>query len=283
MAQALRIAIPLISFVLVTLVGLSLTKESFAISLRNRRALLGGLLFPWLVVPLLGLMTAALLPMSPDFRLGFLLLAACPTGGMANLYCLLARAPVALSLTLTTASCLLSWAGTPALLWLFSRTSPGLSAPAVPAGVILLQAGLMLALPAALGMALRWKFEGAVARREAWLGRLGLCGVALLLALAIASSPRNFTKSLGEAAAPVALFTLGAFAGGEALGRLLRLDRDDRFALTQQFVVRNLAVATVISVNFLGKTEYAAFAAAYFCLQTPLLLVAVGLRRRLKG
>jgi hypothetical protein len=48
------------------------------------------------------------------------------------------------------------------------------------------------------------------------------------------------------------------------------------------FAVRNVGVATAVAVTVLGRLEFAAFAAAYFLTQTP-LLVAAAILHRLKS
>lgn len=275
MARFLQIAIPAVSFVLMGLVGLSLTVDGLAAALRNRRALGAGIVFPWLLSPLLGWLCVRLVPLPGDLQLGLLLVAACPVGGIANVHALLARANGNLSVTLTAISCLLSWGLTPAILRLLSA-SP---AAAVPLGTVVLQVGLLLILPALLGLAIRRRMDLGSAESERLLARIGTAGVSMLLVLAILSSPGGFAEALRLLALPVVAFTLAALAAGAGLGRLFRLGPDDRVALVFQFPAKNLSVASVLAVTVLGRLEFAAFGAAFFLLQTPLLLAVAGLRR----
>src|SRR5262249_11126638 len=129
--RVLQIAIPIVSFGLMMLVGLSLTVDDLRSAVRNRRAFAAGVLLPWAFVPLPGWLTAALGPLPVGRRISILLLTACPTGGMANMHSLLARSNTALAVSLTAISCFAAWGTTPAVLWLYSRASLQISPVAV--------------------------------------------------------------------------------------------------------------------------------------------------------
>src|SRR5580704_5040943 len=59
-------------------IGLKVSRGDLMSALRNRRLLLRALLANCLIVPALGFLLVALLPMEPDQKLGLLLLAAIP-------------------------------------------------------------------------------------------------------------------------------------------------------------------------------------------------------------
>jgi len=82
----------------------------------------------------------------------------------------------------------------------------------------------------------------------------------------------------------VVVFTALSLLAGEGLGRLLFLEAPDRIAFTFQLPVRNVAAAIVPAASILKRVDYAAFAAAFFVLQTPLLMGVVAVRRfRIRG
>jgi BASS family bile acid:Na+ symporter len=279
MDRVLLVAIPLSSFLLMGLVGLSLSREEVLSAFQNVRTLAGGVILPWLVLPLLSLLMAATLSMTPDLRVSFLLLSACPVGGMASLYSLLSRANSGLTIVWTSISCLSAWALTPAVLWVYTRMAPDIAVVAVPFKIVAIQVGLMLALPVLLGMGLRRWIRADKERIETWIRRLAAVGLLILLGLAVASSPREFVEGLKREAGTVVVFTALALLAGEGLGRLLFREARNRIAFTFQLPVRNIAVAIVLAASILKRVDYAAFAAAFFVLQTLLLLGVVAVRR----
>src|SRR6185436_14632120 len=122
-----------------------------------------------------------LLRPAPEVEAVLLLLAACPTGGMANFHAYLARANTALSVTLTTFSCIAASGTLPALLWIYSRFSSTVAAFALPPVVLVTNVVGLLIVPALIGLGLRRRWPDAVARREKMLQRIG--GVSLLILL----------------------------------------------------------------------------------------------------
>ena len=65
------------------------------------------------MLPAIGWLLVRSLRLQPAIAQGVLLVAACPSGAMANVYTYLARGNVALSVTLTAVSCLAAVLTTP--------------------------------------------------------------------------------------------------------------------------------------------------------------------------
>src|SRR5262249_49826896 len=150
---------------------------------------------------------------------------------------------------------------------------------AAPIAFMLRQLAVMLILPIAAGMAFRRAKPGCVNRHERGLRVTGLAAVAALVAIIIAQQTGSFTRTLGEAAGVVTLLTLLALGVGVLVGRICRLAAAEQFVVATRFPGRNIAVAAFIAVTLLGRVEFAAFGAAYFLIQLPLLLGAVALYR----
>ena len=278
MQQALRVAIPAVSFGLMMLVGLDLTPRDIRAALGRRRALLAGLVAPWILVPLLVLGVVHLLHPAPDIEAALLLLAACPTGGMANFHTYLARANTALAVTMTTFSCVAAIVTLPALLWVYSRFSTSMTVLTLPPLVVATHVFGLLILPVLAGMAVRGRWSAAVQRSERALRGVGAIALLALLGLAVAPNPRAFVQGF-VASGPLVLFTLASGSAGLALARLLKLPAVDGFALTMQLPVRNLAIAAVIAVNLLNRPAYSAHASAFLIVQTSMILAGVALFR----
>jgi BASS family bile acid:Na+ symporter len=272
MESFLKIAIPGVSFFLTTLVGLDLSTDGLSDLLRRSRALWVGVITPLVVVPLLAWGTVHLFRLPAGLAASFLLTAACPAGTMAGVHAYLARANTALALALVGCSSLLSSLTLPGFLWLFSQGAT--PAFLFPWKALVLHVTLLLVLPVAIGMTVRRAIPAQV---EAYRKPLRGIGATLLLALVaviVISDPRAFGAGLAVSG-PVTLFTLAALLAGDAIGRLGGLAPQDRIAMVLHLPVRNLGIASAIAIGVLQRLEYAAFAAAFFVLQTTLLLLAV--------
>src|SRR3954447_14020544 len=112
----LDIGVPALVILTMVAVGLGLTVGDFrrVVSMPGlvAAATVGQLVF----LPLVALVLVRSLGLSPSVEKGMLLIAACPAGSMANLYAHLAKANVALSVSLTAVSCLSAVVTMPALM-----------------------------------------------------------------------------------------------------------------------------------------------------------------------
>ncbi|MFT4978361.1 MAG: BASS family bile acid:Na+ symporter, partial [Myxococcota bacterium] len=131
--DSLRQGFLLISMVILMFgIGTGLKIDDFTRLLTTPRAATIGLLGQLVLLPLLGLLCTHLFALPPLLAAGVILLCACPGGLVSNMLSLLARADVALSVTLTTASTLLAALTLP--VWLMIADT-GLSASPLESAV----------------------------------------------------------------------------------------------------------------------------------------------------
>lgn len=88
--------------------GLSLRVSDFKNVLVYPKAICIGLVNQLLILPLVGIAIVSILPMPPEIAVGIMLLAACPGGATSNLISFMARADLALSVSLTAISSICS-------------------------------------------------------------------------------------------------------------------------------------------------------------------------------
>ena len=280
MKALLDLAVPAVTFLLLLAVGLDLAPADFARVRRQHRVLAAGLLGPLLVLPPLALLLVVLSRPSSDLQAGLLLVAACPIGGISNTYSYLARASTALSVTLTACSSLLAVVTIPALALAFTAALGHPVGFAAPIPLILAQLLLMLALPVALGMWVRFSRPAFAGRSQPYLRALGFAGVAALIVLIVASDPVVFLHGLRDSVPLAATFVAASFLAGWLVGAATGASPPDRFTLATEFATRNMAVAAAIALTLAGRVEFALFATTYFLTEMPLMLGAIVVYRR---
>jgi len=268
-----------VTFGLMLVAGLDLVPADFVSLLRRPRVVLAGLIAPPLFLPLLALGLVALVEPPHEVEVGLLLVAASPIGGISTAYSYLARAAVALSVSLTAISCVLAPITLPAIAAGLEHASGHSLGFDVPIAVLALQVFGLLALPVGIGIAIRAAWPAAVARLRAQLQRLAFLALALLVALILAADLPGFVSRIGATAPLAALFVVGSFATGALVGRVATRDAGERFTLAAEFATRNLAVALAVAVTLLGDLAFTYFATTYFLIELALLLVAIALRR----
>ncbi len=276
----LDLAVPAISFLVLLAIGLDLVPADFARVRRQHRVLVAGLVGPLLVLPPLALLLVVVSRPSSDLQAGLLLLAACPIGGISNTYSYLARASTALSVTLTACSSLLAVVTIPALAVAFGAALGHPMEFPVPLPVILAQLLLMLAVPVALGMWVRFSQPTLADRSQPYLRAIGFGGMVVLIVLIVASNPVVFVSGLRDTVPLAATFVATSFVAGWLIGAAAGASPPDRFTLATEFATRNIAVAAAIALTLAGRVEFALFATAYFLTEIPLMLGAIVVYRR---
>lgn len=275
---------PVILFLLMMVVGLQLVPADFRRVLASPRAVVGGTLGQWLLLPLMTWGLVSALGLSPVFAAGAVLLAATPGAGMSNVMAAVSGANVALSVTLTAVSSLLAVVTLPALaafgISFFIGDSVDVDVPVLN---IVGQLVSFLAVPIGLGMWLRARRPESAQRYVSVANRVAVVAVLVLTALGIAGNENPLPAGSEFLWALFAAFAWTLCAGGIGfgVGSFLGLDANDRFTFAIEFSARNLALTFIIAVASLGRLDLGFFTAAYSMTGFPLVILLAVARGRL--
>ena len=276
MPASLDITIPLYTFVIMFTVGTGLALADFRQVAGTPRTVVLASLTHMICLPLAGLIVVLLLPLNEFVVTGVLLIAACPGGSIANFYVYLARANVALAVILTGISCLTAMVTMPLVMMGFARNMSVPEIFQVPVKPLLQTLGLFLVLPILLGMGLRCVRPAFVVRHDRWLRGGSLALLAALIAQVLWQAPEAFTIDLAQTLQAAVVMAGLAIVAGVLLGRRLKLDPGDFWAVVIRMMVQNIALATTIAVSVYHQPRFASFAVAYFLTQVPIAAMLIG-------
>jgi bile acid:Na+ symporter, BASS family len=269
-----------VTILLMMTVGAELQVRDFREVVRRKGLLLGILLLPAALLPVIGFALARILALPPHLMAGILLLAACPVGDIANFYTLLARGNLALSVASNVLSCLLSVLTMASAFALYDHLLGEHHGFMLPRGTIVMRLTLLIAAPVLTGMMMRYWKPVWVARCRVTLRNLCLAGVAFLVTFVLVNRWTEAVNEWWRTSLAAIIFMMAAFALGLAMARLLRLTASDSITLGIVVSVRNVALASAIAVTMLNRIEFAAFAVVYFLTEVPFLMGVVIAYRR---
>ncbi len=275
------LAIQFTVFLIMAIVGLDLTRADFG-RLSERPALVVvATVAQWLLLPVVAWGVAWTLPLPPHIVAGIVLLAACPAGAISNYYAFIARADVALSVTLTAISAAVSVVTLPLIsavgFSLLLDHSARVKAPIVPMAI---QLTVNLLIPVLIGMWLRARFPEFVTRHQPVSRRLGNVALVATVAILLSGLGRSVLKDLGVTIVSAVVFTIVAAGGGLIVGAALRADRRQLQTLAIEFACRNTAITILIGVVVLDRPELAVFGLVVFLTQMPIVLGAIAVANR---
>lgn len=230
-------------------VGLSLTAADFVRVARRPRAVAVALVCQFAILPLVcfGLLTA--FGTEPVLAAGLMLLVATPGGPAANLFSHLAGGDVALNVTLTAVTSVISVVAFPVIVNLSLEHFLG-GGPGVGLGFDkVAQVMAVVAVPVAAGMLIRrWRAE--IARRaERPVRIVSVAVLVLVIALAVLGDRGRVFTYLGEISLVALLMALISLTLGYAAPRLLRVGRRQAIASAMEIGVHNATVAVTVALS----------------------------------
>ena len=208
--------IPIGLAVIMLSMGMTIGFEDLRRIGRERRSVLPGVALQYTLMPALGWSLAEVFDLPPPLAVGLILVSCCPGGTASNVITFLARADVALSVTMTVASTLLAVVMTPSLTAALAGRRVD-----VPTGDLLLDTVQVVIVPVVAGAILTWRFPVASRRILPVAPLIAVVAITLIVGSIIGGGRQQVLDAgLRLVLAVVCLHAAGFFLGYVA-GRLV--------------------------------------------------------------
>ena len=258
-----QVIMPLVLALIMFGMGLSLTKQDFFELSKEPKAVAIGLFGQLLLLPILAYAVAIFFNLSEHLAVGIMILAACPGGTSSNILSQLARANLALSVSLTAITTLICVITTPQIIRFaieqFNDTqAQSFSLLSTTLGLI-----VITLIPVIIGILIRHKFAHFAIKSEAFFRHLSTAFLVFMI-VAITYQERDSLMSsfvlVSEAAISLNLL---AISTGILLGFIFKLVKKDTVTLGIEVGVQNSSMAILIAITFLERPDYAIAAGVY--------------------
>ena len=220
MTFAVEVGLPFSIMLAMMIVGLELTLEDLWRVLHYPMHVVFALLGQMLLLPMLA--AGLIVFLRPDAAIagGLILVAASPQAIISNYFCLLARADVALAVTLTAVSSLLALAATPLIAaLLFEQLLAQQTGFVLPVGKVMQQVLTGLLLPLGTGMLIRGYAPLFVKHNRRRFQGLSVIALAALLTIVVLVEGDSILSSLAAIVIAAVLFTAGAALLGLSIAK----------------------------------------------------------------
>ncbi len=259
--------------------GLSLVPEDFQRVGKYPKAVAIGLISQLVLLPLIGLAIAKIVPMQPAIATGLMILALCPGGVSSNLVTFLAKGDVALSVTLTALSSLITIFTIPVFANLASQHFFGQSAAVeLPIGTTILQIFVITFLPIAIGMSIRQFAPNLSAKLEKVTSVSAAVLLAVIILLLIVKEWSRLPNFIVQVGVGVLLLNVLSMAAGFYLSKFFKLNPKQQICISIEVGLQNGTLAIGITAGLLNNPDMAVPAAIYSLLMyvTGCLAIAYG-------
>ena len=277
------IVIPVL-LVLMFLLGTDLHKEAFANVARNPRAVMAGMTGQLVFLPLIAIGVAWALNLPPVYFMGLVLVACCPGGSSSNVFSMLAKGDVALSVTLTAFSSVITLFTLPLVMGgvaeLVSQQA-GLEIN-LPVGKLLVQNLVLLFAPMLLGIMLRHFRPRIAAKVNRVLGKCAFPALMLLAGVFFLQYTNEIIKNFTVLGMAAGALILMAMLCSSLLSRIGRFSAGVRRTIVIEVGMQNAAQAIAIASSpfIFNSGEMAIPAIIYALMMNVILLLYVAVIRR---
>lgn len=243
--------------------GLGLTKQDFSRLWITPKPVVVGLLGQLIFLPLLAFVICISFGLSPALAVGMMILAASPGGTMSNVLSQLAKANLALSVTLTSICTLVCVASTPWLIhfsvhYFAEQNPPEYSLVTTSIGLIALTL-----VPVSLGIWIRQKQTAFAVRFEVYFRRFSLIFMICMIIALMIKERHLLVESFEQVFLACISLSFASVALGVVLAKLFKLSEEDMLTLAIEVGIQNATMAILIAVSFLHQPSYAITAGVY--------------------
>lgn len=273
--MTILIVIPVLTLLMFCL-GLTLTAADFRMVAKRPRAIVAGLTGQLLLLPLIAFVLGSLFRMDTMFVLGLILIACCPGGSSSNVFSLLAKGDVALSVSLTACSSILTLFTIPVVMSIATGLVAGADGSTIemPVGRLIVQNLMLTLLPVFAGMAIRHKWEAAAKRMARLLDKIALPLLVLLVVIFYSQNSTAIIDNLPQLGLVITLLILLAMGGGLLLSRTARLNSKEQRTLIIEIGMQNAAQAIAMASSpFVFNNETMAVPAIVYSLMMNIILI----------
>ncbi|MFC4700177.1 bile acid:sodium symporter family protein [Glaciecola siphonariae] len=243
--------------------GLGLNLSDFSRLVKMPRAVIVGLVGQLLILPAFALCLALLFQAPSEIAIGLMIIAACPGGTTSNLISHVAKANLALSVTLTAITTIICVITTPLLIkysigFFEQQRSVDFSLLSTSLGLLVISI-----IPVIIGMAIRAKYSKSARRAEPFFRKLSTVFMLLLIAIISYQERDMLLVAFPDVFLLAMSLNIGATALGLVLAHLSKVSARDGVTLGIEIGTQNATLAILIAVTFIQEPAFAIAAGVY--------------------
>lgn len=278
--NSIFIVLPILTVLMFSL-GLTLEGKDFLMVLKRFRAVVAGMVGQLIILPVLAWFIAAWLGLNPVFTIGLVLIACCPGGSSSNVFSMLAKGDVALSVSLTAVSSIITLITVPFILQYTTAAVGEAVGVTLPVGNLLMQNLVTMLLPILLGIYVRKRWPKGAAKIEKVLSKLAFPALMLLAGIFFVQHRDTIADNFATLGIAVTVLLLCAAAVAGVLCFVFRLNTQERRTIVIEVGMQNAAQAIAIASSpfVFNDGRFAIPAILYALMMNVVLLTYVGVIR----
>lgn len=267
------IVLPILTLLMFEL-GLNLKLEDFKLFKERPKPVLAGLLGQIIVLPALAWLIGWALHLDPIFLIGFVLIACCPGGSSSNVFSMLARGDVALSVSLTACSSIITLFTVPLIMeWVTASAGSHINVH-LPVGKLFMQNIVLMFLPILVGIAVRKRWQTAAHKIHKVLSKVAFPALIFLATVFFIQNREAIIESFAQLGLSITVLILLAMGSGVLLSWLMHLSVKERRTIVIEIGMQNAAQAIAIASSpLVFNNDTIAIPAIIYALMMNIILI----------
>lgn len=276
--NSILIVLPILTVLMFDL-GLSLRISDFVNIFRKPKAMLSGLFGQLVALPLIALCIGMVCRLQPEFFIGLMLIACCPGGSSSNIFSKLAKGDVALSVSLTAFSSIITLFTLPLIMQLTTSRLGESVGITLPVGNLLKQNLFTMLLPILAGICLRHWAEKASRKIDKVLSKCAFPALMLLAAIFFIQNKAVIISQFGKLGMATGVLILSSIFAAAIICLILRLSKTEKRTIVIEVGMQNAAQAIAVATSpfVFGDPVIATPAIIYALLMNVVLLSYVAI------
>jgi BASS family bile acid:Na+ symporter len=282
--NAIFIVLPILTILMFDL-GLTLKPQDFKLIAKRPKPVIIGLIGQIILLPLIAwliIRSPFSSQLSPLFVIGIMLVACSPGGSSSNVFSMLAKGDVALSVTLTACSSIITLFTLPLIMArVVQSTQMSEISIQLPIGNLLIQNLVLMVVPIAIGFIVNIFREQIAQKIHAVLKRIAMPALVLLVTVFFFQHKQTIMTEFASLGLTMTTLILATTGCGALLAWVLRLTQKERRTLVIEIGMQNAAQAITIACSpLIFNNEIIAIPAIIYALMMNIiLLVYVGITK----
>ena len=276
--NSIFIVLPILTVLMFDL-GLTLQGKDFLLVLKRGKSVIAGMLGQLVLLPLIAWGVATILNLSPLMTIGLVLIACCPGGSSSNVFSKLAKGDVALSVSLTAVSSIITLFTIPLIMQVTTAHTGEAIGIHLPVKNLLMQNIVTMLVPIILGILIRQRWQNAADKIDRVLSKLAFPALMFLAAVFFIQHRATIAENFSTLGIATTMLLLCAIALALVLCLIFRLKTQERRTIVIEVGMQNAAQAIAIASSpfVFNDGRIAIPAIIYALMMNVILLIYVGI------
>lgn len=239
--------------------GLTMKLSDFGVVFSRPKDIIIGCSAQFIIMPLLAFALGKTFGLERSLLVGVMLVGTCPGGTASNVITYLSKGDVSLSVGMTSVNTLLSPLLTPALTYLFLRTSVHVDVKAMIFSII-----QVVAVPIGLGILINKLMPKVCEKIKDILPCISVTAICLIIAAVVSHNSEKILSTGAVIFAVVILHNLLGYVCGYLVGVLFKMDISRKKAVAIEIGMQNSGLATTLAGSAFPDLSMATVPGAIF-------------------